>query len=94
MARAGYLGGGTNQVTSFSALPPASCLASSPTAGPDISQAGPSLARGATTIVFQQCPSCPLPGYKVDMGCVFGEEQLLSLRPWLMVPPVSPVLLL
>lgn len=71
VAWASYLGGGANQVASFSALPPASCPASSPTAGLDISKAGPrSLvpARGASTTAFQQFPSCPLPGYKVCMS--------------------------
>lgn len=68
VARAGYLGGGANQVASFSTLPPASCPASGPTAGPDISQAGPILARGASTTAFQQFPSCTLPGYKIYMS--------------------------
>lgn len=68
VARAGYLGGGANQVVSFSALLPASCPASSPAAGPDISQPAPGLARGPSTTAFQQLPSWSFPGYKIYMS--------------------------
>lgn len=68
VARASYLGGGANQVASFSTLPPASCPASSPTTSLDTSKADPSLARGASS------SSPPAPSLVIRSTCHFNPK--------------------
>lgn len=72
VARASYLGGGANQVASFSALPPASCPASSPTAGLDISKGVLALPGELQPLPSSTFPSVPAP--VVRSTCHFNPK--------------------
>lgn len=72
VARASYLGGGANQVASFSALPPASCPASSPTAGLDISKGVLALPGELPPLPSSSFP--PVPSPVVRSTCHFNPK--------------------